>query len=43
MKKFLDFFKDKKMLLISLFLIILIIIIDQITKQWSLHVIVDSI
>ncbi len=43
MKKFLDFFKDKKMLLISLFLIILIIIIDQITKQWALHFIGDII
>ena len=43
MKKFLDFVKDKKMLLISLFLIILIIAIDQFTKQWALNFISDII
>ena len=43
MKRVLDFFKDKKVLLLSLFLIILIIIVDQFTKQWALHFISDII
>ena len=43
MKIVLDFIKDKKVLLLSLFLIILIIIVDQFTKQWALHFISDII
>ena len=43
MKNVLDFIKNKKWLLPSLILIVLIIIIDQYTKQWALHFISDII
>lgn len=43
MKNVLDFIKNKKWLLLSLILIVLIIIIDQYTKQWALHFISDII
>ena len=43
MKNVLDFIKNKKWLLLSLILIVLIIIVDQYTKQWALHFISDII
>lgn len=43
MKNILNFIKDKRLLFIFLVLIIFIIIIDQITKQWALNTISNII